>query len=92
MAIDMIGNAAINHQKSIDDRDTHENVKCHKKAVTPCTKKSTHMAKLVWDSTNEAGQALIKAVNDGIIDEDVPFNLVKKTNKLQYYTFLLCPL
>jgi len=36
----------------------------------------------MWNSTNEAGQALIKAVNDGIIDEDVPPNLVRKTNKL----------
>jgi len=77
----VLSNAGTN-AGSNEDWDTHENVNCHKKAVMPRTKKSTHMAKLMWDSTNKAGQALIKAVYDGIIDEDIPSNLMKKTNKL----------
>jgi len=46
----------------------------------PHKKKS--MASLVWDINSKAGQALIKAVNDGEIDEDVPPNLMCKSRKM----------
>jgi len=44
----------------------------------PCTKKAT----LVWDSTNEAGQALTAAVMGGEIKEHFPARIVKATNDL----------
>jgi len=50
------------------------------------------MANLMWDSNSKAGQALIKAVNDGTIDEDIPPNLVCMSNKLwwDYNTTPFC--